>query len=203
LEVGPGIGTTTLRLLAQGWHVEALEPDAEMRALYLRNTGRDARAGGIAEGTTLFAPGAFTAAVAESVLYATDLGSTFATLRALLRPGGHVAFTDMVWTAHADPVEVARLHDQSTAAFGLPLASRLHLTWSDWLGILAQEGFSVVEATKLGPGSPGGPSKPRVGWALRDPIAAARALRFRQGVRAFSVPSGWLESWSCLACRRA
>ncbi len=197
LEVGAGAGATARRLAGAGYDVTALEPDpvlfrrlAAVPGVFARNEPLEAGAG------------LHDAVLAESVLYALPLDRAFRKVRGLLRDGGVLCFVDMVWTPSADPAAVPRLHDATRDAFGLAVASREPLAWSDWRAALASAGFRVREERRLGAGSPGVQSRSRgraVLGALRHPSLVADLLRFRRASRRLRVPPGWVESWACCA----
>lgn len=192
LEVGAGIGRTTSRMRGRGWDVVSLEPNMVLRQEFATQHPVAARA----ESLEAFAgsPGGFDAAIAESVLYGMSLPAVFATLHRLLRPNGLVAMVDLVWTSEADPAVAARIHEETNATYGIPMASRERLTWTDWQLTLRNAGFALVVERRP---EKGAGTVERIGWAaaVRHPVAVATLLRYRFLTQRVVVPQGWLESW--------
>jgi SAM-dependent methyltransferase len=192
LEVGAGIGRTTSRMRSRGWEVVSLEPNVVLRQRF----AAEHPGGAQAESLEAFAgaPGTFDAVIAESVLYGMSLSAVFATLHRLLRPNGLVAMVDLVWTSEADPAVAARIHDETSATYGIPMASRERLTWTDWQMTLQNAGFVPVVERRL---KRGARAVERIGLAAvaRHPVAVATLLRYRFLTRRVAVPPGWLESW--------
>jgi SAM-dependent methyltransferase len=192
LEVGAGIGRTTSRMRSRGWQVVSLEPNGVLRERFTSQHPAGARAASLE--AFAGAPGTFDAAIAESVLYSMSLPAVFATLHRLVRPNGLVAMVDLVWTSEADPTVAARIHDETSARYGIPMASRERLTWTDWQTSLRKAGFVSVAERRL---ERGARAVRQIGWraAVRHPVAAATLLRYRFLTRRVAVPPGWLESW--------
>jgi SAM-dependent methyltransferase len=197
LEVGAGIGNTARRLVRDGWEVTAIEPDPvlfgelrdvpDLRAFHQRL--------GEHRGT-------YDAVIAESVLYAL-VPAAFDEIHRLLRPGGRLVFSEMVWTPGVDAATSRAVYQDTLDRFGLPVASAEPYTWSDWRGMLARAGFTIAEEERLGAGSPGGPTVAnRVERALRwirRPGLAIDQLRLAWTQRGFNLRGGNLESWLCSA----
>jgi SAM-dependent methyltransferase len=195
LEVGAGIGRTTQRMVARGWHVVALEPND-----VLRRELRAKLAGDVAPNaleTFHAAAESFDAVIGESTLYGMNLPAALRKVRHLLRPGGVLASVDMVWTDLADPEMAARVHDETQRLFGIPMASRERLTWPDWRTLLNEAGFVPVVERKLPADAGRAPPGERIALAsaLRHPVAYAHLLRYRFRSRRPMVPAGWLETW--------
>jgi SAM-dependent methyltransferase len=192
LEIGAGIGCTTSRMRRRGWEVVSLEPNAVLREQFASRHPGGAQAASLEAFPGV--PGTFDAAIAESVLYGRSLPAVFATLHRLVRPNGLVAMVDLVWTSAADPTVAARIHDDTSAMFGIPMASRERLTWTDWQTALRTAGFVPVAERRL---ERGARAVEQVGFAaaLRHPVAVATLLRYRFLTRRVAVPPGWLESW--------
>ena len=191
LEVGAGIGRTTDRMLARGWEVVALEPNPVLRACFSARHPAPARP----ERLEHFAhPGpAFDAAIGESVFYAMDLPAAFARLHDLLRPGGLLAFVDLVWTDRGDHALAARVHDATRAIFGIPMTSRQRLTWTDWRRALEDAGFVAVAERQVGTSAR---ASVRVGLSrvVRHPATFASYLRYALFAPHVDIPEGTVES---------
>jgi SAM-dependent methyltransferase len=195
LEVGAGIGLTTQRMLGLGWRVVPIEPNDILRRelearlrIHADVNSLDAFVGG---------EGSFDAVIGESAFYGMNLAAAFGKVRHLLRPGGLLASVDMVWTDLADPAVAARIHDETREIFGIPMASRDRLTWSDWKALLNEAGFVAAIQRKL-PADASGTQRDRhvtLASVLRHPLAVAQLLRYRFLTRARRVPPGWLETW--------
>jgi len=196
LEVGAGIGLTSARMLERGWRVVAVEPNQVLRKLLQARLSIEVHPGTL---ESLDGPdGAYDAVIGESVFYAMDLPRTFSRIRRLLRPGGLLAFVDMVWTDAADASLVASVHDETEKTFGIAMASRTRLTWADWSRTIAEAGFTKVDERRL----PAGGSRRRRRDRLRSAVAAARHpaalvqhLLYRRLGLTPRVPADWLESW--------
>lgn len=194
LEIGAGIGRTTERMIGRGWHVVPIEPNDILRReletklpIHVDPNGLEAFAGG---------EGRFDAVIGESVLYGLNLPVAFGKVHRLLRPGGLLASVDMVWTDLAEPEVAARVHDETWETFGIPMASRERLTWSDWKALLNHAGFVQVIERKF-QGNAGRTRDPRVtiASALRHPLAFVQYLKYRHLSRTSRVPPEWLETW--------
>jgi SAM-dependent methyltransferase len=198
LEVGAGIGLTTQRMLGLGWQVVPIEPNAILRRELVARLG--IRADPNLLETFVGEAGSFDAVIGESTFYAMSLPAAFGTVRQLLRPGGLLASVDMVWTDMADPAVAARVHDETREIFGIPMASRDRLSWSDWKALLNGAGFMPVIERKLPTHAWRRKRDGRVTLAsvLRHPLAFAQLLRYRFLTRAQRVPPGWLETWAAV-----
>jgi SAM-dependent methyltransferase len=196
LEVGAGIGNTAARMAALGWDVTALEPDPVLFARLRKRLGASARC----EGFLAHQPTApYDAIVAESVLFQMKLAEAFAHARALLRPGGYLAFIEAVWSDRIDGATSRQLHENTQRLFGIPIGSHEPLTWRDWTGHLTSCGFETVHAELLPRGSVGHP--PTDNWpasivaVVRDPRLAFWMARYRVRKRFARVPRGLQHSW--------
>jgi SAM-dependent methyltransferase len=196
LEVGAGIGNTAARMAVLGWEVTALEPDPVLFGRLQKRLGGTARC----EPLLAHHPAVpYDAVVAESVLFQLPLPQVFAHLRALLRPGGCVAFSEAVWKHGVTAAMSERWHDETERLFGIPVASRDPYNWQDWLALLRRAGFETAHAEMLPAGSAGhpptaDPSK-ALGAALRHPRLLLWRARYRVRKRALRMPPGVLESW--------
>ena len=199
LEVGAGIGNTSRRMAGLGWSVTALERDPVLYRRLSRNTGIRALNQDLAEHE---AEKPYDAVIAESVLYMNDLESVSGRIREVLKPGGLLAFVEAVWTEVVPPDEAAEIHDRSNWLFGIPVASRVRLTWDDWRRVLQATGFERIEARRLEPVSPGRawsmPFGPSLSAILRHPTVVPQALAYRYRMRQFQMPEGSLEGWAYL-----
>jgi len=196
LEIGAGIGLTTERMVARGWHVVPLEPNP------ILHRELDARLAVRAHPSDLASfrgdEGPFDAVIGESVFYDMDLAAAFGKVHRLLRPGGLLVFVEMVWTEVASTEVAARVHDETRETFGLPMASRERLTRADWKACLSAAGFvEVAERAFRGAlgRSQDGDRSVAIGAALRHPFAFAQHLRYRSLTRRPPVPPDWLESY--------
>lgn len=181
--------------------MEAAEPDPALRSRFTHHTGLPVHPWRAEELAAQGPAQAYGAVVAESVLHGTDLDAALSGVRHVLRPGGVLLFTDMVWTEQADPVQATRLHDESLRRFGIPCASRARWTWTDWRDCLAAHGLGIEQEQLLGPGSPGRAGRPTWRARLVQPRASLWALVYSRRMRRFHVPQGWVESRACLARR--
>jgi SAM-dependent methyltransferase len=196
LEIGAGSGATTERMMKRGWQVTPIEPSRVLRRVLEKRLGISVHP----EEFESFDEGAggFDAAIAESVFYCLDHAAAFAKVHRLLRPGGLLAFIDMVWTDRGDPALAASIHDRSTRTFGIPTASREWLTWPKWKQCLEEAGFAEVVARRLPPDSlpanqsmgearsrvapPGGAGAlPALSTILRAELGAPRIIRELDG----------------------
>jgi protein-L-isoaspartate O-methyltransferase len=196
LEVGAGIGNTAARMVSLGWDVTAIEPDPILFARLRNRLGAAARRESLMEHQTQ-AP--YDAIVAESVLSQLNLPQAFAQLRALLRPGGYLAFVEAVWSAGITAATSRELHDNTQRLFGIAVGSREPLTWQEWANALRDSGIETVHAELLPRGSAGHP--PTANWpasimaTIRDPRLALWSARYRVRKRLARMPRGMQESW--------
>ena len=195
LEVGAGIGNTAVRMTSLGWEVTAIEPDPILFAKLRRRLGAAARC----EEFLSHAPAApYDAIIAESVFFQMDPGAVCAHARALLRPGGYLAFVEAVWTDRITAEGSRELHENTQRLFGMAVGSRDPLTWRDWSRVLGESGFETLHAQLLPRGSAGHP--PTVNWAasisaiVRDPRLALWMARYRGRKRRVRMPAGVQES---------
>jgi len=205
LEVGAGMGLTTERMARSGLDVTAIEPNPILRRLLEERVRVPAHA-------TPFeafedGEGRYDAVLAEGVLYKLGPESSAAKVRRLLRPGGILAFVDMLWTPAAKPDVVAFLHDQTRAVFGIPMAPRQVVTWEEWKTVLRRLGFSEVVTRAIDPAaSPAERRSRRARIALgliSHPELVPLFLSYRSYRRIPWAPPGWLESFTSVWQRSA
>jgi SAM-dependent methyltransferase len=204
LEVGAGIGNTAARMASRRWDVTAIEPDRILYARLRERLGESARCESFLDhGPT--AP--YDAIIAESVFFQMDLAQVFARARALLRPGGYLAFVEAVWSERITAATSMELHEKTQRLFGIPVGSREPLTWQHWSKYLQNAGFETVHAELLPRGSAGHP--PTVHWPsaamamVRDPRLVLWMTRYRVRKRFARMPAGVQESWIFLGRRLA
>jgi len=195
LEVGAGIGNTAARMVSLGWDVTAIEPDPVLFAALGERLGKSARCEQFLGHQTAVR---YDAIVAESVFFQLDLAQVFTHARALLEPGGYLAFVEAVWTERITAAMSSELHDSTQRLFGIPVGSREPLTWRDWSRRLRDSGFETMHAELLPRGSAGHP--PTANWPasiaamVRDPRLALWMARYRQRKRLLRMPAGVQES---------
>jgi SAM-dependent methyltransferase len=196
LEVGAGIGNTSARMAALGWEVTALEPDPVLFTRLRKRLGTSARCERFLDHQSIEP---YDAIVAESVLFQMKLAEAFAHARALLKPGGYLAFVEAVWTERIDVATSRELHENTRCLFGIPVGTQEPMTWQDWSDHLTGCGFETVHAELLPRGSAGHP--PTHNWpasivaVLRDPRLALWMARYRVRKRFAKVPQDIQESW--------
>jgi SAM-dependent methyltransferase len=197
LEVGAGAGHTTARMQKRGWRVTVIEPSPLLGMKLRQRADVPVHQGSFEH----FESGdeAFDAVLGEGVFYGLDPKRTAGKLRRILRPGGLLAFVDMMWTAEAKADVCAFIHDRTKEAFGIAMAPGKVVTSSEWEGALRDQGFSEVATRRIEP-------------ALFDPENKSRRLRLALGLLAHPrllplfltyrsyrrirwAPPGWLESW--------
>jgi hypothetical protein len=131
-----------------------------------------------------------------------DLPQALTQARALLKPGGYLAFVEAVWTDGVSAAQSEAWHEQTLKLFGIPVGSRERITWADWLRYLHEFGFETQCAERLARGSAGHPptARPRASLVavLRDPRLVLWMARYRARKRIVRMPSGVLESWMFL-----
>jgi SAM-dependent methyltransferase len=196
LEVGAGIGFTTARMLKRGWTVTPLEASEVLRRRLRRRVGLAAARARFEDFEA--AAGSFDAVIGESAFYGMDVAVAFAKVHALLRRGGILASLDMLWTEKAEASAVVQIHDETKRVFGIPVASRNVVTWSDWKNLLRAAGFEEVNSRRLPPGSLYADWRTKLtilSSAPRHPVAFAQYLRHRYLALAPRVPAGWTETW--------
>jgi hypothetical protein len=132
--------------------------------------------------------------LSESVLGFCDLRAAVCAIAARLPPGGALALCELVWR-EGTPAEVAaRAHDDSIARFGIPVATRQALCWTDWVALLHAAGLAEREHAALDTASAAVvPSR----W--RHPLLALRLHRAHR--RQYHVPPGCLEAHAGLFVR--
>jgi SAM-dependent methyltransferase len=199
LEVGAGIGNTATRMADRGWSVVALEPDPVLFGIL--RTRREVTALNV-DLLSHTAPDPYDAVVAESVLFMTDLERALSHIHSLLRPGGALALVDAVWTERVSPQAAVEIHERSLRLFGIPVASRRRLTWSDWRRALGGAGFGELQAARVTQPQASTSTFSRMlrfGWRLvRHPRQALRTIEFRSKVHTLVLPEGALEAWAYL-----
>jgi SAM-dependent methyltransferase len=140
-DLGCGVGAQTFHLAAlTGGSIVAVDRhapavarlEATAAALGLAHRIRTV-VGDLADPGLL--PASFDLVWSEGALYAAGLARALATCRTLLRPGGHLAFTDAVWRVDDPPPEAKASFD-----FDYPAMGRV----PDVLAHLARAGFSVL-----------------------------------------------------------
>jgi SAM-dependent methyltransferase len=190
VEVGAGIGCTTARLVQRGFDPVALEPNPRLFARLADRVGPIARSARCED----FRPAApVDAIVAESVLYGTDLRRVTPHLRGWLRPGGVLLHADLVWRPGVSAESARRIHDQTLARHGIPVASREPWTWPDWVATFEAAGFRLERAERLGPSRD---ARPAAADIVRHPLAALALLQ--QRIRRPRLDPRSFESW--VAC---
>lgn len=200
LEVGAGIGNTSVRMLDLGWDVTAIEPDPVLFGRLRRRLGARARCE-LFDSHVTSEP--YDALLAESVFFQMDLPQAFAHARALLTPGGYLACVEALWTSKVTAATSSELHENTRRLFGIAVGSREPLTSQDWSRLLGQAGFEIHLSEKLPRGSAGHP--PSSDWhtsllaVVRDPRLLLWAARYRLRKRQARMPSGVQESWLFLA----
>ncbi|MGH8209430.1 MAG: class I SAM-dependent methyltransferase, partial [Steroidobacteraceae bacterium] len=150
LEVGAGIGNTAARMASLGWDVTALEPDPVLFAKLEKRLGGSARCEPFLQHQSV-AP--YDAIVAESVFFQMNLAEVFTHARALLKPGGYLAFVEAVWTERITARQCRELHENTQWLFGIPVGSSEPLTWSHWSAVLRDCDFETLHAELLPRGS--------------------------------------------------
>jgi SAM-dependent methyltransferase len=206
LELGAGIGLTTGQMLERGWQVTSVEPSPVLRKILSERLpaprvvasldeidGADVSAG---------ARDRFDAVIGEGVLYSLDLPSVLRRLRRLLRPGGRLAFADIVLAEDADPALVASVHARTQAIFGFPMVPRELLTRKNWETLLHDAGFDPVFSQPVPLVDRA--ANDRKTWtakalaAVRHPRLLPALLKFRLYGRRAWMPPGSLEGWAAV-----
>lgn len=117
LDLGAGTGLLTQGLLARGWQVLAVEPDAAMRAACDARLGAHPgyrSAAGQAEALPADAQG-FDLITAAQAFHWFDVGPARREFDRVLRPGGRVA---LIWNDRVPETDLNRELDGLLAAFG-------------------------------------------------------------------------------------
>lgn len=196
LEVGAGMGLTTERMIRSGLEVTAIEPNPILRRLLEKRVRVRAH-------ETPFEAfddrdRTYDAVLAEGVLYKLGSENSAVKVRRLLRPGGILAFVDMLWTRMAKADVVAFLHDQTNEVFGIPMVPREVVTWDEWKSVLRGLGFSEIVTKAIDPVElPGEGRSRRTRIALglmKHPSLLPSFLAYRSYRRIPWAPPGWLES---------
>jgi SAM-dependent methyltransferase len=155
LEIGPGPGLATARVLATGAHVVAVEPDAALVDHLATRFGPDVA---LELRTAAFEDielddGSFDAAFAATSFHWVEPAIGLTKVRRLLRPGGWWA---MWWNVFGDPERPDPFHDATAAvmdalldspsvgARGMPFALDRDALITD----LAAAGFETIEAER-------------------------------------------------------
>ena len=199
LEVGAGMGNTASRLARRGWAVTALEPDPVLFDLLDRRGQKE----GFRAQRCFFKDYApdhrVDAIIAESVLFMTDLKNTFEHARALLRPGGVLAFVEAVWVDEVSGEQALEIHEASLRTFGIPVASSEARTFAAWEKLLCDVGFDTVHAKRVAPSAPRSWRRQKSLQIFKglsqNPAALLGVLRYAWKKRDFEIPPGSLESW--------
>jgi SAM-dependent methyltransferase len=197
LEVGAGAGFTTARMIKRGWRVTPIEPSTVMCQRL------EARCGiAVHRGTfESFDDGGnrYDAVIGEGVFYGLEPQGSVTKIRRLLRPGGLLAFSDMVWTGAAKADVVTFIHDLTKQAFGIPMAPSDVVAWSNWRSALFAAGFREVVTKSIEPAAFDPEQRvrqARVALGLvRHPGLLPLYLTYRSYRRINWAPPGWLESW--------
>ncbi|MEF3698782.1 SAM-dependent methyltransferase [Desulfolutivibrio sp.] len=141
LDLGCGLGGQTLHLvdLTDG-HIVAVDSHAP----FITHLAASVAANGLGHRITPlcadmahtgFPPGSFDLIWSEGALYNLGLDAALPLCRDLLRPGGHLVFTDAVWRKSDVPEEVRRGFDQDSPAMG----------WTqDVLAAVARHGLDLL-----------------------------------------------------------
>ena len=196
LEIGAGIGLTSARMVGRGWHVVPIEPNPILRRCLEARLSVQVRPDDLE--TFAGDEGPFDAVIGESVFYGMGLAAAFKKVHRMLRPGGLLALVEMVWTERAEPQVATRVHDETRDTFGIPMASRERLTWSNWKALLNEAGFVQVIERRLEKRAGRRARSDRsitVAAALRHPLAFAQHLKYGYLSRSSPVPPAWLETW--------
>jgi hypothetical protein len=178
-----------------GWDVTAIEPDPVLFAKLKKRLGRSARCEPFLQHQSATP---YDAIVAESVFFQMNLAEVFTHARALLKPGGYLAFVEAVWTESITAPQSIELHENTQRLFGIAVGSREPLTWRDWSKLLGDCHFETLHAELLPRGSAGHP--PSVNWPeavaamVRDPRLALWMARYRRRKRLARMPAGVQES---------
>jgi SAM-dependent methyltransferase len=200
LEIGAGIGNTAARMTALGWKVTAIEPDPVLFERLCERSGVLARNESFLEHDP---SGRYDAIIAESVFFMMDLEQSFRHAKALLEPGGHLAFVDALWTNRVSNEQTHRIYEETKSTFGIPVASAEPLTVDDWSQRLTKSGFEIVRAELLPSGAAARPpTRNRKSSAialLKDPRLVFWMIRFWLMRRKVRIPGNALESWLFLA----
>jgi SAM-dependent methyltransferase len=117
IEVGPGTGLVTRRLLGAGAHVTGIEPNAAMSA-YLGRTITDPRLDVIVDAfeDVDLSPDSFDLAVAATSFHWVSQPAGMRQLRRLLRPGGWAAIWWMLFDDPAAPDDLTSLVEDRLGA---------------------------------------------------------------------------------------
>jgi SAM-dependent methyltransferase len=168
LEIGPGSGRATRRLLTAGAHVTALEPDPAF-AGHLRVTLDPERLAviGVSFEDAAVPDGQVDLVVAAMAFHWVDQGVGLPKLRRVLRPGGWVA---LWWTAFGDPGRPDpfrdALHALHPALTGPPPGDRppMELDGDGWSEVLTREAGLVDAQSET------------IGWTARFDLEELRAF---------------------------
>lgn len=207
LEIGAGAGLSTRRLCDRGWEVTALEPDPVLASRLASATGARVLQRQVESLGLDVASRPFDAALAESVLYGTNLSVALRCIHAALRPGGVLALTEMVWAPGIPALLAEQTHDESLRRYGIAGVSRAPWAWADWRRALDDAGFELTREERIGEGSPGGASsgglRAAIGGLLSHPSLIVDLVRHRAFLRDEGLDNRHFESWLALARRRA
>jgi SAM-dependent methyltransferase len=197
LEIGAGAGWTTARMIKRGWRVTPIEPSAVLCDRLEARCRVPAHRGSFESFAEEGAP--YDAVIGEGVIYGLDPSNTVAKIGRLLRPGGVLAFTDMVWTESAQSDIAGFIHDQTKRAFGIPMAPRNVVAWSDWNSSLRDAGFSELVTRKVDPAAFDPDRRARRARValglLSHPGLLPLYLTYRSYLGINWAPPGWLQAW--------
>jgi len=196
LEVGAGAGYTTARMVKRGWRVTSVEPSAILCEFI-----RARHPAAVFEGSfDNFDSGSakYDAIVGEGVFYGLDPARTVEKIHGLLRPGGLLASSDMVWTDRANADIVSYVHQRTKELFGVPMASKDSLAASTWRASLLSAGFKQVLARDIEQAAFDPDRRIRrvrsLAGLLRRPHLIPLYLNYRSYQRINWVPADWLRS---------
>jgi SAM-dependent methyltransferase len=197
LEIGAGGGWTTARMIRRGWWVTPIEPSAVLCDCLRGRSGVQVQPTSFesfdSHGVV------FDAAIGEGVFYRLEPQRTVSKIRGLLRPGGLLAFVDMLWTRAAKADVAAFVHDRTIEMFGIPAVPREVVTDSDWSAALSRGGFSEVVTKPIEPQArhPGqNLRRARLALGLlAHPKVVPLFLRYHMYRQITLVPPDWLNAW--------
>lgn len=141
LDMGCGVGGQTIHLAElTGGSIVAVDDHAPCidrlgRTVAERGLSRRIRPMVGDMGSLTFSPGSFDLVWSEGALYNIGIEKALQICRSLLRPGGHLAFTDAVWRKENPPLEVKASFDLDYPSMG----------WTaDVLAVIERCGFDLL-----------------------------------------------------------